>query len=80
IVVVHGDAKFDNMLIDDDGNVGFIDCGHVGRGDRYLDLEATISDVDEHFGPAWIGMFARDYGVQLDPAKLQFFSDLYELF
>ena len=81
IVVVHGDAKFDNLLIDDDGTVGFIDCGRSGRGDRYLDLEAIIGDIDEYFGASWIEPFARDYGaVELDAAKLSFFSDLYELF
>ena len=80
IVLVHGDATFDNLLIDADGNLGFIDCGHAGRGDRYLDLEAITSDIEEHFGPQWIAPFARDYGIALDPAKLRFFDDLYELF
>jgi aminoglycoside 3'-phosphotransferase II len=81
IVLVHGDAKFDNLLIDHEGNVGFIDCGHSGRGDRYLDLEALIGDIDEHFGASWIETFALAYGeVELDAAKLRFFSDLYELF
>lgn len=81
IVLVHGDAKFANMLIDANGNVGFIDCGHAGRGDRYLDLEAVTSDVDEHFGAAWNEKFARGYGeAEFDAAKLRFFSDLYELF
>ncbi len=80
IVLVHGDATFDNLLIDGDGNLGFIDCGHAGRGDRYLDLEAVTSDIDGHFGPQWIEPFARYYGITLDAAKLRFFDDLYEFF
>jgi aminoglycoside 3'-phosphotransferase II len=80
IVLVHGDATFDNLLINGDGNVGFIDCGHAGRGDRYLDLEAVTSDIEEHFGSQWIEPFARSYGVTLDSTTLRFFDDLYELF
>lgn len=80
IVLVHGDATFDNLLLDAEGHLGFIDCGHAGRGDRYLDLEAVTSDIAEHFGPQWIEPFARAYGITLDAAKLRFFDDLYELF
>jgi aminoglycoside 3'-phosphotransferase II len=80
IVLVHGDATFDNLLLDAGGNLGFIDCGHAGRGDRYLDLEAVTSDIEDHFGPQWIEPFARDYGISLDQIKLRFFDDLYELF
>jgi aminoglycoside 3'-phosphotransferase II len=80
LVVVHGDARFDNLLVDAGGKIGFIDCGHAGRGDRYLDLEAVAADIGEHFGPEWIEAFAVHYGLKLDPAKLRFFSDLYELF
>jgi aminoglycoside 3'-phosphotransferase II len=80
LVVIHGDAKFDNILIDDEGHVGFIDCGRSGRGDRYLDLEAVTSDIEVHFGSQWIEPFARCYGITLDFSKLRFFDDLYELF
>ena len=81
IVVVHGDATFDNLLIDDAGNVGFIDCGHTGRGDRYLDLATMVADIDAYFGPDCIPLFARSYGhAAFDERKLGFFTDLYELF
>jgi len=80
IVIVQGDATFDNLLIDAEGALGFIDCGHAGRGDRYLDLEAVTSDIDEHFGVQWVEEFARCYDVMLDPTKLRFFDDLYEFF
>ncbi len=80
IVVIHGDATFDNLLLDAGGNVGFVDCGHAGRGDRYVDLETVTSDIAEHFGAQWVEPFARRYGITLDPTKLRFFDDLYELF
>jgi aminoglycoside 3'-phosphotransferase-2 len=81
LVLVHGDATFDNMLIDPDGNLGFIDCGHAGRGDRYLDLAAVTEAIADHFGAEWIETFGRACGnIRLDAARLAFFSDLYELF
>jgi aminoglycoside 3'-phosphotransferase-2 len=81
LVLVHGDATFDNMLITVDGNIGFIDCGHAGRGDRYLDLSAITEAIADHFGAEWVETFRRAYGnIRLDAAKLAFFSDLYELF
>ena len=79
-VLVHGDATFDNLLLDAGGHLGFIDCGHAGRGDRYLDLEAVTSDIAAHFGPQWIEPFVRAYGIALNTAQLRFFDDLYELF
>ena len=81
LVLVHGDATFDNMLIEPDGSIGFIDCGHAGRGDRYLDLAAITEAIADHFGPEWVETFGRAYrNIRLDAAKLAFFSDLYELF
>jgi aminoglycoside 3'-phosphotransferase-2 len=81
LVLVHGDATFDNMLIAPDGSIGFIDCGHAGRGDRYLDLAAVTEAIADQFGPEWVETFGRAYGdIRLDAARLAFFSDLYELF
>jgi aminoglycoside 3'-phosphotransferase-2 len=81
IVVVHGDATFDNLLVDDVANVGFVDCGHAGRGDRYFDLATIVADIDAHFGPDCTRLFARSYGhAAFNARKLEFFTDLYELF
>lgn len=81
LVVVHGDATFDNLLIDDDGRLGFLDCGHAGRGDRYLDLSTVMTAIEEHFGRDKIELFSAFYGKpELDWNKLAYFSDLYELF
>jgi aminoglycoside phosphotransferase len=80
-VLVHGDATFDNILIDDKGSVGFVDCGHAGLGDRYLDLQTILTDIEEYFGSKAKHLFAISYGImEVDSRKLEFFSDLYELF
>jgi aminoglycoside 3'-phosphotransferase-2 len=83
LVVVHGDATFTNILVNSDGKVGFVDCGHCGKADRYTDLAVVVSDIDDRFGQEWIEPFFRAYGLgfdQWDRSKVRFFSDLYELF
>jgi aminoglycoside 3'-phosphotransferase-2 len=80
IVVVHGDATLSNVMIDTAGNVGFIDCGNAGRGDRYLDLAVLAADIAEHHGAEAVADFERGYGGIWDGAKACFYSDLYEFF
>ena len=81
IVVVHGDATLENMLIGADGELGFIDCGHAGRSDRYLDLAVVEAELRTGFGREAAQGFIAAYGVrEWDERKAAFFSDLYELF
>ena len=81
IVVVHGDATLSNLMIDADGNVGFIDCGNAGRGDRYLDLAVLAGDIADHHGAEAAVRFAAAYSERSwDAAKARYYLDLYELF
>ena len=64
IVVVHGDATLSNVLIDDDGQAGFVDCGHCGRSDRYQDLALLAADIAENFGPRHVAAFRKAYGLE----------------
>lgn len=80
-VVAHGDLTLSNMVIGPNGDVGFIDCGHVGRADRYLDLGVLAGEIADHFGRRLVTTFARAYGVpRWDVRKAAYYSDLYELF
>jgi aminoglycoside phosphotransferase len=79
-VVVHGDAALNNMIVAAEG-VGFVDCGHAGRADRYLDLAVTAAEIEEYFGAGAIKLFADAYGEgRWDARKAAFYGDLYELF
>jgi aminoglycoside phosphotransferase len=81
VVVVHGDATLENMLIGADGELGFIDCGHAGRSDRYLDLAVVEAELRDGFGRDAAEDFMVAYGIRhWDGRKAAFFRDLYELF
>jgi aminoglycoside 3'-phosphotransferase-2 len=81
IVVAHGDASLSNMILAPDGEIGFIDCGHAGRADRYLDLAVIAAEIDEYFGRRSVKLFADAYGAgRWDASKAAFYTDLYELF
>jgi aminoglycoside phosphotransferase len=81
IVVVHGDATLSNMLIGSDGELGFIDCGHSGRSDRYVDLAVIEAELLTEFGRDAAECFNYAYGIRAwDDQKAAFFRDHYELF
>src|ERR1043166_943992 len=48
-VVTHGDATLSNLILGDDGQIGFIDCGHCGRAARYGDeADLPVIRSEEH--------------------------------
>jgi aminoglycoside 3'-phosphotransferase II len=80
-VVAHGDATLSNMIVSNDLCVGFIDCGHAGRADPYVDLALVAEGLAERFGSAMVDCFMDTYGGRaLDERKRDYFLDLYELF
>jgi aminoglycoside 3'-phosphotransferase-2 len=80
LVVVHGDATLSNLVIGPDGELGFIDCGHAGRSDRYVDLAIVEAELRTGFGHEAAHCFTAAYGVRAwDEERAAFFRDLYEL-
>jgi aminoglycoside 3'-phosphotransferase-2 len=81
IVVVHGDATLSNIIVDEDGAIGFVDCGNVGRGDRCVDLAFLSVDIQDQYGAKAATRFAQAYcQYSWDSTKARYFSDLYKLF
>ena len=80
LVVVHGDATLSNLILGDDGEIGFLDCGNCGKADRYVDLALLAAELDDRFGPAARDGFIAAYGLPWDQRKADFYLDLYELF
>ena len=80
-VVTHGDATFSNLILGDDGQIGFVDCGHCGRADRYVDLALVAGEIQDRLGTDAFKMFTAAYGdLRWDESKAEFYRDLYEFF
>ena len=80
-VVTHGDATLSNLILSDDGQLGFVDCGHCGRADRYVDLALLAGELQDRLGADAFNTFTAAYGdLRWDESKAEFYRDLYEFF
>jgi kanamycin kinase len=81
-VVCHGDACAPNTLVDDDGrSCGHVDFGQLGVADRWADLAvATLSLGWNYPGRDWEAEFFNAYGVQPDPARIDYYRRLWQAF
>jgi kanamycin kinase len=79
-VVCHGDACSPNTLIDDEGRCcGHLDFGELGVADRWADLAvATLSLGWNYPGPVWDAEFFAAYGVEPDPARIDYYRRLWQ--
>jgi kanamycin kinase len=80
LVVCHGDACAPNTLIDDDGRCcGHVDFGELGVADRWADLAvATLSLGWNYPGRGWEAEFFAAYGVEPDPARIDYYRRLWQ--
>ncbi len=80
LVVCHGDACAPNTLIDDHGRCcGHVDFGDLGVADRWADLAvATLSLGWNYPGRGWQAEFFTAYGVEPDPARIDYYRRLWQ--
>ncbi|MGL4831001.1 MAG: phosphotransferase [Propionibacteriaceae bacterium] len=77
LVVCHGDAANPNWVFNAQGEgIGAIDVGACGVGDRWYDLADAIRSLTRNFEavPNRTQIFLDAYGIELDEAKLEYFS------
>lgn len=78
-VVCHGDACNPNTLLDDNGTCsGYVDLGGLGVADRWADLAPALKSLTWNYGPGWDTTFLAAYGIESDPAKLAFYTALWD--
>lgn len=84
-VVCHGDACNPNFLIDHGRLSGYVDLGMLGVADRHADLAPAVLSLGWNFGDLVpeadrrLALFEQGYAMDIDRAKLAFYTDLWEL-
>lgn len=81
-VLIHGDLALDNVLVDDAGQIAFIDWSDGDVGDARYDVALALTTEPElHLSEADIAAFVAGYGgARLDAQTLHWFRALYEFF
>lgn len=67
-VLLHGDMALPNIIVADEGDIGYIDFGQLSFGSPELDLADAIWSLQRNLGPAYGELFLKKYGpVALTP-------------
>lgn len=79
--VTHGDATGSNLLIVAPEPSGvFIDVGRSGIANRWYDLAMAERSIRDRWGDAAVTDFFDQYGLPLEPGKLEYFHTLDKFF
>jgi aminoglycoside phosphotransferase (APT) family kinase protein len=80
--LIHGDLALDNVLIDSDGTISFIDWAGAGSGDPRHDIALALENEPEFtLTPAALAAFYAGYGsAPVDDRTCNWFSRLYNYF
>lgn len=81
LVVTHGDATLDNVILKGGVFAGFVDCGRLGRADRYQDLAIMARNIRSNLDPSLVETFLDAYGLtSVDIDRLYYYRLLDEFF
>lgn len=70
-VLLHGDMALPNILVTDNGDIGYIDFGQLSFGTPELDLADAIWSLQRNLGPAYGELFLERYGSVVMTPKIQ---------
>jgi aminoglycoside 3'-phosphotransferase-2 len=69
-----------NLIVDDAGRTGWIDCGRLGVASARSCQRSATRDIADELGEEWVAPFLAAYGTAFDAAKSSFYRLLDEFF
>lgn len=79
LVVAHGRFGLDAVLVDHGQPGGLVDVDRLAVADRHLDLALAARDLVARVGPEALPVFFDAYGIDPDPFRLDWYSQLVQL-
>lgn len=70
-VLLHGDMALPNIIVTDEGDIGYIDFGQLSFGTPELDLADAIWSLQRNLGPAYGKQFLKMYGPVVITPKIE---------
>jgi aminoglycoside phosphotransferase len=70
-VLTHGDMSLPNIIVDGQGQIGFIDVGQLNYGHPEKDLADGIWSLQRNFGQGYGELFLKHYGAVEVTPKMQ---------
>jgi aminoglycoside phosphotransferase len=70
-VLLHGDMALPNIIISEQGRIGYIDFGQISFGSPELDLADAIWSLQRNIGPDYGERFLKQYGPVAITARLE---------
>jgi aminoglycoside phosphotransferase len=79
LVVCHADACAPNTIIDEGTWSGHVDLGGAGIADRWADLAIATWTTRWNYGDGWEQELLDAYGIEPDPARIDYYRLLWDL-
>ncbi len=82
-MLTHGDFCLPNIILERNKVTGLIDLGRAGVADRYQDIALILRSLTSEMNPNFndcSDIFAQEYGIDLEPDKLEYYQMLDEFF
>lgn len=72
----HGKLNLENIVVDNNENIGFLSVDEAGLSDIYYDLVSCEISIEKYYGKEYIDIFYNELGIEKDNNKSEYYRVL----